>query len=93
MQSTLDEYPFTQILEAMFAQLLGLPTQVPTVPRKLAAAEQYLIDDLENIIEGKLAAFGGADKFWSATRKKRYANTIHEHRNFFKPALAVLQCI
>ncbi len=93
IQSTLDEYPFTQVLEAMFAQLLGLPTQVPMVPRKLTAAEQYLIDDLENIIEGKQATLGGADKFWSATRKKSYANTIHEHRNFFKPALAVLQGI
>jgi len=93
IEGTPDEYPFTQVLDALFAQLLGLPAQVPTVLRKITAAEQYLIDDLENIIGGKQITLGGADKFWSATRKKRYANTIHEHRNFFKPALAVLQGI
>ena len=91
--SSSDEYPFTQVLEAMFAQVLGFPTQVPELLQKLTAAEQCLIDDLENIIEGKPTSLRGPDRFWTSTRKKRYANTIHEHRNFFKPALAVLQGI
>jgi hypothetical protein len=89
--STVDEYPFTQLLEHLLAKSLGVIDGYHKVQGKVTSAEQYLIDDLTAIAEGKCTNLVSTEKFWSLTKKKRYANTIHEHRNFFKPALASLQ--
>lgn len=92
LPDTGDEYPFNQVMKGLLAQALGLAAEHPKVrPADLSAAEQSLAADIAAIIEGKQGSLEGVDDFWSSTRKKRYANTIHEYRNFFKAALQALQ--
>ena len=80
-----DGYPFTVALSDQLESALtpATPPQA-TVPASLEAAERALI---ESVSRREVA---GAERFWSLTRKKRFANTIHEHRNFYAEAVATL---
>ncbi|HZX80957.1 MAG TPA: hypothetical protein VFE72_08415 [Lysobacter sp.] len=80
-----DEYPFTVALSAELESAVAGATAAHRVkPGSLEPAETALI---EGISQREVA---GAECFWSLTRKKRFANTIHEHRNFYAEAVAVL---
>ena len=80
-----DDYPFTVALSAQLESAIGGAT-VPkaALSSSLEPAESALI---ESISQREVAA---AERFWSLTRKKRFANTIHEYRNFYADAVAVL---
>jgi hypothetical protein len=91
LRSTSDEYPFTGALLSLLSKALGATPSIQIGQGRLTVAEELLIDDLTSIVEGRPTNLAGAEKFWSLTRKRRFSNTIHEYRNFFKPALASLQ--
>lgn len=61
--STVDEYPFTQLLEHLLAKSLGVIDGYHKVQGKVTSAEQYLIDDLTAIAEGKCTNLVSTEKF------------------------------
>lgn len=89
LPASMDEYFFTNELTALLLKAMGMASSVEV--GKTAKAEELLLSDLRLVASGQPTDLSATDKFWSATRRRRYANTIHEHRNFFRAALATLQ--
>ena len=85
-----DAYPFTLAVRSYLAAALSLPSQAPQ-QLKVTSAESSLLKDLKSIVGGHPSDLSGADAFWSNLRRKRFANTIFEHKNIFRAALAFLQ--
>lgn len=80
-----DGYPFTVALSDELESALA-PATPPqaTTSASLEVAERALIEGFSR------REVVGAERFWSLTRRKRFANTIHEHRNFYAEAVAAL---
>ena len=85
-----DTYPFTLAVRGYLAAALSVPSE-PQEQLGMTSAEAKLLNDLRSIVDGHATDFSGADAFWSSLRKKRFANTIFEHKNIFKSALTFLQ--
>ena len=80
-----DDYPFAMALSAELKSAMAGTTESHGAPSaSLEPAETALIEGISR------RDVAGAERFWSLTRKKRFASTIHEHRNFYAEAVAVL---
>jgi len=76
----------TNLLAALFRR----PVRISYKPTD---SEAGVLNDLDSIATEVATDLSGTDTFWRALRKKRFANTMYEHRNLFKDALSSLQRI
>lgn len=56
-------------------------------------SEKPMFDDLDSIASSRSTDLQGTDKYWRATKSRRYANTIFAYDNLFRRAFEVLQGI
>ncbi len=54
-------------------------------------SEQPMFDDLDRIRTSQGCNLEGVDKYWRATKSRRYQNTMFQHVNLFRLAFQVLQ--
>ena len=54
-------------------------------------SEQQLFDDLVRISTSQDCGLHGVDKYWRATKTRRYNNTMFEYANLFRLAFQTLQ--
>lgn len=80
-----DAYPFTIALDAQLQSALA--TAAEPHAAECGALEPAELAFIESIARREVE---GAERFWSLTRRKRFANTIHEHRNFYAEAVAAI---
>jgi hypothetical protein len=85
-----DKYPFTLAVRSYLASALSLANDNSAIP-KVTRTESKFLEDLISVADRTPTDLSGADEFWSSLRKKRFANTIFEHKNIFKAALKFLQ--
>jgi hypothetical protein len=91
LPATQDEHPFTVYFGQLLLQALGSNHEPFQSPDQLTSSERLLIEDLRAVIARRSVDLTGTEKFWSSTRKQRFASSIHEYQNFFKLALLALQ--
>lgn len=72
-------------LRAFFSDGHTETTYTPTV------SECGLFGDLDVIAGNDDTDLSGTDEYWTATRAKRYANTVFSFKNVFRPALEQLK--
>jgi hypothetical protein len=74
----------------LLAALSRRPVQISYKPTD---SEAGVLNDLDLLAIEKATDLTGTDSFWKALRRKRFANTMYEHRNIFNDALSSLQRI
>jgi hypothetical protein len=86
-------HSFDVALNRLLRGVLRLATPPQDLGYKATAAEAGFFRDLECVAESVNTDFQGTDQYWSATKGKRYANTIFAQTNIFKAALQNAQGI
>lgn len=84
-----DVHPYALTVRAALATALGVPSS-PAPQYKPSTSEQGFFEDLQAVAVGTSTNLLGTDRFWTALRKKRFANTIFEFKNIFRGALEFL---
>ena len=86
------DYSASQSFDVALSRTLRsllLGTELPSTTYHPTAAETGLFEALSSV-RTNIFFTAGTERYWRATRHKRYQNTIHEQRDFFSPALQKL---
>lgn len=79
-----DSHQFDITLNQLLRAILT-PSPRPVSKYRATSSEQALFDSLSSIGTDRFST-DGIDRYWSATRRKRYRLTLYEHRNLLSEA-------
>jgi hypothetical protein len=86
-----DSHKFDRVLNRKLRAAIlhvSVPDDLVYRPSK---TEQLMFLDLDTIMSGQKCELDGTEKYWQATRSRRYANTEFAYRNLFGLAFNTLQ--
>ena len=84
-------HKFDRLLNRKLRSTLNSIASADDLGYRPTKSEQPLFDDLARISTSQDCRLDGVDKYWRATKSRRYQNTMFEYANLFRLAFQTLQ--